>query len=231
MLAAFLEGVMGNRVSVIVVLVVGSILACGSDPAPAPAAPSANAGASGAQGTIAPLGGTTQPAPLDGTTQPAPLVAGTSKTDIVACLGHIDPKVTDACRSCVATSCREQIKTVGAACPDFSTCVCDGNPMTECGPKLLTAGCGQAGMAVGTCVHQSCAAQCPSPVATASTTAATTPSTVPAATSGDSCADLTACCAQFPGGAPPSCAKLVVTKNTQACTSLLTVFRNMNKCH
>jgi hypothetical protein len=227
---------MSKRLSVLAIVAVGWVAACGSDPAPAPASPtggaSGSSGATGAQGPIAPLGGTTAPAPLDGPTQPAPLVPGQSTSDIVACIGHIDPKVTDACKSCVASSCREQIKAVGTACPDFSKCVCDGSPMQECGPKLLTAGCGQSGMAVGQCVHQSCAAQCPMPTATASTATAAPTATAPAAaTSGDPCADLTACCGQQPGGAAAGCTKLAATKNAQACSTMLTAFRSMNKCH
>jgi hypothetical protein len=223
---------MSKRVSVIAV-VVASVLACGSDPAPAPVSPPMTAsGTVGAQGAVAPVA-TTPP-----TTPPAASPSSTpatdpSKTDIVACLGNFNPKATDACKSCMATSCIEPIKTLAAACPDFTKCVCDGKAMTECAQSMTAPACMQPGMGVGMCGRQSCAAQCPSHASTAATatTQGAATGSAPAATSGDPCTDLTACCAQVPGGAPPSCAKLVASKNAQACTSLLTMFRNMNKCH
>jgi len=222
---------MSQRASVIaIVVVVGSVIACGSDPAPAPASPSTNAaGAVGAQATtpaVAATAPTTAPA---ATQSPAP-AADPSKTDIVACLGNLNTKATDACKSCMATSCIEPIKTLAAACPDFGKCICDGSKtMMDCAQSMMAPACMQPGMAVGACSRQSCAAQCPSHAATPAT--ATAPGAAPGATGGDACADLTACCAQVPGGAPPSCAKLVATKNAQACGSLLTAFKNMNKCH
>ena len=223
---------MSKRVSVIVVLVVGSVLACGSDPAPAPATPPANVSVAVTAQATTPAVGATAPTTAPAATQFTAPAADTSNPDVVACLGHIDPKATDACKTCVATSCLPQIKTVGTTCPDFSKCVCDGTKaMTDCAPYLMTPACGQAGSAVGACARQSCAAQCPFHTTTTATTTATAPTTAPGATSGDSCAALSACCAQVPGGAPPSCAQLVGTKNSQACTSLLTLFKNLNKCH
>ncbi len=211
---------MSHRASVFaIVVVLGSMLACGSEPPPAPAAPPANApGAATAEATVAPVAAV---APVETST-----LAATPAIDLMACMSHMDPNVPEACKACAASSCVEPIKTVGAMCPGFSQCLCDGKPMAECGPKLAAPGCGPAGNAVGRCIRQSCAALCSSLGAPPSTAA-----TAPAATSGDACADLTACCTQVPGGPPPSCVKLVATKNTQACGSLLTMFRNMNRCH
>jgi hypothetical protein len=208
---------MSDRATVFaIVVVVGSMLACGSDPPPAASAPPADiTSAPTAQPTVAAV------APVE-TSTPAAAPA----IDLNACMSHMDPSVPEACKACAASSCADPIKTVGAMCPGFSQCLCDGKPMAECGPKLAAPGCGPAGNAVGRCVRQSCGALCSSLGGAPSTAA-----TAPAATSGDACTDLTACCAQVPGGTPPSCAKLVATKNTQACGSLLTMFRNMNKCH
>ena len=190
---------MGKHASVFVVLFAGWGIACASDPPPA---------ASSAPPPSAPA--TAAAAPSD---PPAP-----AKADIMSCLGNIDPRASEACKSCMASSCAGPLQTVGTSCPDFTRCICGGGNMMQCMSSLMAPGCAQAGQAVGTCKQTSCASQCPaaSPTPTPSPNPAPSPTPTPTPAAGDSCATLAACCPQLPAPAQTGCTTVVGMKNPNA---------------
>lgn len=143
---------------------------------------------------------------------------------------------SQACQSCVESSCSSQLSSTNSACSDFLSCVCPGgtynaNNLQMCASKETSA-CQMAGSSVGSCEQQNCASQCASSSSSSSGGSSSSSGGSSSSSGGGmyTCSQLTTCCGMVPSAEQASCNMVAGMGNETACSDLYSGYKAAGQC-